>query len=306
MAERERIRQADIGEVMGKIFNIQRFSVYDGPGIRTVIFFAGCNLNCLWCHNPESISNKQQLKFNSDQCILCGKCFDLCENKAHEIVNGVHIIDRSKCKVCLACTKECYAESLVPVYREISVSELEKSILTDEEYYKQSQGGVTFSGGEPMLQVDFLCDILRICKGCDIHTAVDTAGAVNFTAFEKILPYCDLFLYDIKAYNNDVHKKLTGRTNELILENLTRLSKVADVWVRVPVVVGANISEMENIAEFLSGLNIIKCELLPYHKLGEGKYKSLGVVNKNVFDAPDDDVMGEIKGLFEKKNINIV
>ena len=277
--------------ITGKIFNIQRFSVYDGPGIRTVVFFSGCNLRCLWCHNPESISTKQQLKYSADQCILCSRCFDLCKNKAHELIaNGAHILNRGKCTVCLDCVKECYAEALVPVYREMTISKLEKSILTDEEYFRQSNGGVTFSGGEPMLQVDFLCEILKVCKNHNIHTAVDTAGAVKFGDFEKILPYCDLFLYDIKAYHSDVHKRLTGVSNALILENLKRLSEIDEVniWVRVPVIVGANTDEMADIAEFLSKINIKKCELLPYHKLGEGKYKSLGIDDENIYQTADD------------------
>jgi len=295
----------------GKIFNIQRFSVYDGPGIRTVVFFSGCNLTCQWCHNPESIPNKQQLKFNSDQCILCGKCFEICQNNAHEIVNGEHIINRSKCAVCLDCVKECYAEALVPVYSEMTISELEKSVLTDIEYFRQSNGGVTFSGGEPMLQIDFLREILKVCKKHNIHTAVDTAGAVGFEMFEKILPYCDMFLYDIKAYNSDIHKKLTGISNELILENLTRLSNIpgVNISVRVPVITRANISEMADIAGFLNSININKCELLSYHKLGEGKYKSLGITNPNsesIFDTPDDNLLGEIKTLFKSKSINIM
>jgi pyruvate formate lyase activating enzyme len=242
----------------GRIFNIQRFSVYDGPGIRTVVFFSGCNLKCLWCHNPESISNRQTLKFNAEQCIMCGRCFDLCPNHAHELKDGAHILNREKCTVCLNCVRECYAEALTPVYREITLAELEKSILTDIEYFKHSGGGVTFSGGEPMLQADFLRGILKICKARNIHTAVDTAGAFSFESFEKILPYCGLFLYDMKAFGNETHKRLTGVSNALILENLQKLSDIADVWVRVPVIPGANIDERSGIAEFLSGVNIKK------------------------------------------------
>jgi len=289
----------------GKIFNIQRFSIYDGPGIRTVVFFAGCNLRCLWCHNPESISSKQQLKFNSEQCILCGRCFAVCKNKAHELINGEHIINRANCEVCLNCAKECYAESLVPVCSDMTAAELEKSLLTDEEYFKQSEGGVTFSGGEPMIQADFLEEMLRACKNHGIHTAVDTAGAVGFDVFEKILPYCDLFLYDIKAYKSDIHKKLTGISNESILENLTKLSQIADVLVRVPVIAGANIDEMAGIAGFLSGININKCEFMPYHKLGAGKYKSLGIMDGEVFETPGDDLMNEIKDIFKRKGVNL-
>lgn len=288
---------------MGKIFNIQRFSVFDGPGIRTVVFFSGCNLKCGWCHNPESISIKQQLKFNRDQCILCGKCFDLCKNKAHELTGKNHTINRNKCKTCLECVNECYAEALVPVYSEISVSELERSILTDLEYFKNSNGGVTFSGGEPMLQIDFLCDILKICKNHKIHTAVDTAGAVDFKCFEKILPWCDLFLYDIKTCSENLHKKLTGKSNLQILENLKRLIKIAEVFIRIPVISGANTEDMENIAGFLKKMDINKCELLPYHKLGEGKYESLGIKNNNTFETPDKKSMEIIKKIFEKEGI---
>ena len=289
----------------GKIFNIQRFSIYDGPGIRTVVFFAGCNLNCAWCHNPESISSKEQLKFNSDQCILCGRCARSCEKKAHMIDKGLHIFDRDKCGLCLKCAKECYAEALVPVWREMTAAELEKSILTDEQYFSQSGGGVTFSGGEPMLQAGFLREILGACKSLGIHTAVDTAGAVGFGAFEKILPFCDLFLYDIKAYDSAVHKKLTGMPNGLILENLAELSKRSKVRVRVPAVAGANgnIGEMAGIAGFLGGIKINQCELLPYHRLGEGKYGSLGMANENAFDEPGESMMNDIREIFKKGNI---
>ena len=194
----------------------------------------------------------------------------------------------------------------MPICRDINIAELEKSILTDIEYFRQSNGGgVTFSGGEPMLQIDFLSDILKICKNNGIHTAVDTAGAVKFGDFEKILPYCDLFLYDIKAYNNDIHKKLTGISNELILENLTKLSqtKNANILVRIPVIAGANTDEMPDIAEFLRDINISKCEFLPYHKLGASKYKSLGITDAHVFDTPDDDLLNEIKDIFKRRNI---
>ena len=296
-----------------KIFNIQRFSVYDGPGIRTAVFSAGCNLRCGWCHNPESVSGAQQLKFNADQCILCGRCFDLCEKKAHGLCGGLHTINRNVCEVCLNCTKECYAEALVPVCREVNAAELEKSIITDEEYFKHSGGGVTFTGGEPMLQICDLEEILKICKNRGIHTAVDTAGAVDFGSFEKIIPYCDLFLYDIKTFDGALHKKLTGQSNELILENLKKLSEISKtggnfkLWVRIPVVGGANadIGEMTKIAGFLSGLNIDKCEFMAYHKLGEGKYKSLGLTAADSFKTPPPEFIEDIKNIFGRENIKI-
>lgn len=296
--------------INGKIFNIQRFSIHDGPGIRTVIFFSGCNLACRWCHNPESIAGKPQLEFYGERCISCGKCFDICPNNAHLLRNGSHVIDRSKCEICLKCADFCYAEAIVPVGREISLEQLEKAIATDEEYFKQSvTGGVTFSGGEPMLQVDFLEKILKSCKDRGIHTAIDTAGAVPFEYFERVIPYCGIFLYDIKAFNSEVHKQLTGISNEIILSNLKKLSESSsDIWIRIPVIKGGkinnigNIDEMQEIAMFLKDIKITKCELLPYHKLGDGKYKSLGLIPKD-FETPSENDMTEIRAIFAGNQI---
>lgn len=293
--------------INGKIFNIQRFSIHDGPGVRTVIFFNGCNLACRWCHNPESIAGKSQLEFYDERCISCGKCFDVCPNDAHIIQDGAHVIDRSKCTACLKCADFCYAESLVAVGREISIEQLEKAIATDEEYFKRSEtGGVTFSGGEPMLQIDFLEEILKSCVGRDIHTAIDTAGAVPFEYFERVLPYCGLFLYDIKAYNSGIHRELTGISNDIILANLKKLSESsANIWIRVPVIKGRefnNIGEMESIAAFLKDIKINRCELLPYHRLGDSKYKSLGLTPKD-FETPSEKEMTEIREIFARNQI---
>lgn len=287
-----------------KIFNIQRFSTYDGPGIRTVVFFCGCNLRCLWCHNPESVSMKNQIKFSPEQCIGCGLCADVCQQNAHlfDLIENerVHIYDREKCILCLDCTKTCYAEALLPVGREISVDELKKSILTDAEYYSASGGGVTFSGGEPMLQIDFLCEILRFCKENGIHTAVDTAGNVSYNNFEKILPWCDLILYDIKAYDDELHKKLTGVSNRLILENIKRLSKRGvDIFIRVPVIKGGNYEDMPNIIDFIKTLRVKKAEFLAYHELGVPKRKLLGIEKLNegedaTFTAPNSDEIARL------------
>ena len=299
-----------MGTDTGKIFNIQRFSIHDGPGIRTVVFFCGCNLSCGWCHNPEAISFKEQLEYYDERCILCGKCSDICQNNAHEFENGRHVFNRSNCVKCLKCAEYCYAESLVKVGSEMTLQELEDAVLTDKEYFIQnSEGGVTFSGGEPMLQIEFLERILKRCKNHGLHTAVDTAGFVSFEYFEKIISYCDLFLYDIKAFNSDTHKILTGVPNELILENLKKLAKIANIWVRVPVIKGSgdnlgNIHEMREIALFLKEINIKKCELLPYHKLGENKYNSLGLGYQK-YDAPDEIELNQIKKIFVENGINI-
>ena len=297
--------------IKGKIFNIQRFSIHDGPGVRTVVFFSGCNLSCKWCHNPEAISGKPVIQFYGERCISCGKCFDICPNNTHINQDGEHIIHRDNCAACFRCTDLCYAESLVFAGKEISTDELEKAIATDEEYFKQSNsGGVTFSGGEPMLQIDFLEQILKICTGRKIHTAVDTAGAVPFEYFERIMPYCDLFLYDIKAYNSDVHRQLTGITNELILDNLGKLALTlqslrSQIWIRIPVIKKGNIQEMKDIALFLKNIKADRCELLPYHKLGDSKYKALGLFPTE-YEPPSEGEMAEVREIFVKHNINIL
>lgn len=261
------------------IFDIQRNSYVDGPGIRTTVFFKGCNLRCKWCHNPESQNPKKEILFYHSKCTGCGRCRDLtvedenffCFNDAKEI-----------------CGKE------------YSVDEVLKEIVKDKAYYETSDGGVTFSGGECMLQIDFLCEILKMCKENDIHTAVDTAGHILWEHFEKILPYTDLFLYDIKSMNTYTHKKYVGVGNELILDNLARLLKSkACVWVRVPVVPGVNDTEeeMKNIKAFFETNGYPeKIELLPYHAMGEHKYEALG---KSVekFDVPNKEKIEKLKNI---------
>lgn len=263
------------------IYNIQRFSVHDGPGIRTVVFFKGCNLKCKWCHNPESISQTKQLEFYPEKCIGCGKCFLQCKKSCHYLnESGVHCIKRDSCISCLECVDSCYAEALIGVGNEMTTTELMEAILTDLLYYVNSNGGVTFSGGEAMLNIDFLEEILKLCKKNHIHTAIDTAGNVPFSSFERIVNYTDLFLYDIKAADSIIHKQLTGVGNELILSNLIKLDQLKkDIIVRIPFIPGMNDSELVKIAEITKKLNIIKTEVLGFHKLGDSKYSALNLPN---------------------------
>ena len=268
------------------IFDIQRNSFVDGPGIRTTVFFKGCNLRCKWCHNPESQSFEKQMMFYKDKCTGCGKCHEVCPN---------HL---KKCDFCGKCELYCPAEARKICGREYTSDEVLAEVIKDKAFYDNSGGGVTFSGGECMLQLDFLCEILEKCKSAGIHTAVDTAGNVPWESFEKILPFTDLFLYDIKAFGAELHRKGTGVSNELILENLKNLSGRADIIVRIPVIGGYNDNdeEIRQIADFLKQIKIIKAELLPYHAMGEHKYTALGR-NTESFNVPNKNFMNRSRQL---------
>ena len=269
------------------IFDIQRNSFVDGPGIRTTVFFKGCNLRCKWCHNPESQSFDKQMMFYKDKCTGCGKCREVCPN---------HL---QSCDFCGKCELYCPADARKVCGREYTPAEVFAEVIKDKAFYDNSGGGVTFSGGECMLQLDFLREILEKCKAAGIHTAVDTAGNVPWESFEKILPFTDLFLYDIKAFGAELHRKGTGVSNELILENLKNLSGRADIIVRIPVIGGYNDNdeEIRQIADFLKQIKIIKAELLPYHAMGEHKYTALGR-NTESFNVPNKNFMNRLQQLF--------
>ena len=262
------------------IFDIQRNSYVDGPGIRTTVFFKGCNLRCKWCHNPESQSFDKQMMFYKDKCTGCGKCREVCPN---------HL---QSCDFCGKCELYCPSDARKICGKDYTVDEVFEEIIKDKAFYDNSGGGVTFSGGECMLQLDFLREILEKCKSAGIHTAVDTAGNVPWKSFEKILPFTDLFLYDIKAFGAELHRKGTGVSNELILENLKNLSGRADIIVRIPVIGGYNDNdeEIRQIADFLKQIKIIKAKLLPYHAMGEHKYTALGR-NPESFNIPNNSFL---------------
>jgi pyruvate formate lyase activating enzyme len=266
--------------VTGTIFNIQRFSIHDGPGIRTTVFLKGCNLHCFWCHNPEAISNLPEIQFFPDKCITCGACVEVCPEDAQLLRGNQRLYLRELCTVCKECTDECFSGALVVSGKEYNTDEVIEEIKRDQEYYRFSGGGVTFSGGEPLLQQPFLKEMLIACQALDYHTAVDTAGNVPWKILEEVVPLTDLFLYDMKAFNEDTHRKGTGVSNQRILENLLQLSKTAkEIWIRIPVIPELNdsINEIDRIAAFLAPMkNISWIELLPFHTLGSEKYPSLG------------------------------
>ncbi len=262
------------------IFDIQRNSFVDGPGIRTTVFFKGCNLRCRWCHNPESRNFEKEILFYQNKCTGCGRCKEITADNIDFI---------------------CFSDAKEICGKEYTVDEVFGEIIKDKTFYETSGGGVTFSGGECMLQIDFLTEILKKCKDTGIHTAIDTAGHISWESFEKILPYTDLFLYDIKTMDEKKHKEYTGVTNRLILENIKNLLKTgADIWVRVPVIPGFNDNEeeMRSIRSFFEKNGYPKkIELLPYHAMGEHKYTALGE-EVHHFAVPNKEKIDELNAVF--------
>ena len=295
----------------GLIFDIQHFSISDGPGIRTTVFMKGCTLDCDWCHNPESINSQREVQTYFLKCIGCGRCFELCQNGAHAIIDGKRLYNRTVCQRCGTCTDNCYSGALVMTGEEKTVEQVVETIIRDINFYKDSGGGVTFSGGEPLLQADFVAEALEACHELGIHSAVDTAGNIPYMTFEKVMPHVDMYLYDLKEMDSDIHKKHTGAGNKLILENLKKLSREGKpIRIRIPVIPAVNDSpeNMAAIAEFLSDLaNIEAIEPLAYHNLGAGKLESMGMMGEEkVFSVPKKDSMKEIYSFFESKGFKVI
>ncbi len=282
----------------GIVTNIQRFSIHDGPGIRTTVFLKGCNLRCFWCHNPETLEPKPQLQIFPSRCIACGECFKRCPHGAHELVSvpetvGVQggsasasesvgkrrVFHRELCEACGRCAETCYAEALVLVGQCKSVEEVVEEVLRDRPFYETSNGGVTLSGGEPLLQRDFSYAILERCKQEGVHTAIETAANFPWERVASILPVTDLIMMDIKLMDSARHREYTGVPNERILDNALRLGQQPQpLIVRTPIIPGVNdnAEDVAAIAEFVAKLpNLLYYELLPFHPMGSGKYDSL-------------------------------
>ncbi|MGM9550870.1 MAG: glycyl-radical enzyme activating protein [Clostridia bacterium] len=285
------------------ISNIQRFSTKDGNGIRTTVFFKGCPLRCKWCHNPETFSPQYEVMYNRENCTLCTRCVNACPNGAITIEEDFLVTDKDKCTLCGKCTNVCYYNARETSGKEMSKEEIFDIILKDASFYQESSGGVTFSGGECTMFGEFLLGLLKMCKAYHIHTCIDTSGFAPYEVFEKILPYTDVFLYDIKAYSSDLHKSLTGVPNEIIWENLEKLCKNgADINLRLPIIEGCNafLEDFEKIAEKTSAMGIKKVNLLPYHDMGKYKYTKLGMeYDSNSMSTPAEEKMKEIKKIFE-------
>lgn len=267
--------------------DIKRFAVHDGPGIRTTLFLKGCPLNCIWCHNPESRKSTPELALYRNKCRLCGSCADVCA--CHLFENNGHDLDRSACAACGKCVSACPAEALELFGKTISADEAAALLLEDEIFYSDG-GGVTLSGGEPLLQSAFCAEVFRQLKERNIHCAADTCGCVPWKNFEEVLPYTDMFLYDFKCIDPEQHKKLTGRDNSLILENLKKLdTRGKTVEIRMPLVPGHNMKEeyIHGAGEYLASLSHISAvRLLPYHAFARSKFLAVGHVDTMPDVAP--------------------
>ena len=280
------------------IFAIKPFEIHDGDGIRTTVFFKGCPLRCRWCHNPESLSRKPQILFNKDLCVNCMKCTSLCQ--ANISKDNVHYFLRENCTLCRSCESACPREAFEIAGVDRSAEEITEELLHDEIFMKGSGGGVTFSGGEPLLQVDLCIEIAKRLKERDINIAVDTCGYVPRSAFDKIIPYTDTFLYDVKAYDEDAHIRCTGVSNKIILENLRYIDSLGKmIEVRIPYVPGYNDDQMEKIAELLKALRrVVGVRILPYHNYARSKYEALGIENTLPNALPSNEQIECAKALF--------
>lgn len=283
-------------KVIGRIFNIQRFSVHDGPGIRTTVFMKGCNLRCAWCHNPESYKGELQIRYQPEQCVECHICSQICSK-------GVYIMGKCRhnqeaCTSCGRCVQECLYGALQMWGEDKTVDEVMETVRKDKDYFYNSNGGMTVSGGEPLLQSEFVRELLKRAKEDNIHTALDTAANIPYEAFEKVLPFTDLILLDLKIMDDDMHKRYTGVSNKRILENAKCLLESSiKIQVRVPLIKGINDSQ-ENAAmlcEFVKGYsNVEEISLLPYHSMGIAKAESAGV-DMALFEPPTERQMEEIR-----------
>lgn len=264
------------------VSEIQRFCVHDGAGIRTNVFFQGCQLRCKWCQNPETISMKPVILYNQELCRGCGSCLETCTKGAISVDADVKLkTDRQGCDLCGACTKECYFLARSLSGRQYTVDEVYDLVMKDEVVYKNSGGGITISGGEPLLHREFNVELLKRCQEAGINTAIETAGYVPFTTIEAVSPYTDTFLFDCKAFTEAVHEEWVGVSNQLILENIRKLTDIHDnVVIRVPLIPGVNDSDEEfgRIVEFVSSLRQINSmHILPFHHFGSGKYSLIGI-----------------------------
>ena len=289
------------------VFNIQKFSTHDGDGVRTTIFFKGCPLKCRWCHNPESQRYEKELIFHHNKCVVCGKCVVKCPQQANSIVDGKLVFDRDKCTACGVCTDWCIKEAREIAGKEYTVDELVKEAMKDQIFYEQSGGGVTLSGGEVMAQnIDYIEQLCKRLHREGISVFIDTSGYTKYENLKRLIPFADVFLYDIKAIDSEEHKDYIGVDNALILENLVKLSNDgAGIYARLPIIGKVNATDeyINSVIRFLEDnhVKVQQVNLLPYHDIGKGKYASLDrPYDEASMVKPDKELMEHFKTMFEE------
>lgn len=299
----------------GIVFNIQKYSIHDGPGTRTLVFLKGCPLRCLWCSNPESQSPRPEILFEPERCTACGDCVPVCPERLHSLEPGpsgvVHAVDRgASCRGCGACADECLNGALRVSGKTMSVSEVVDAVMRDAPFYWQSGGGVTLSGGEASMQAAFAREVLMACRAEGVHTALETCGLADWETFRSLAPHVDLFLYDIKHMDDETHRRLTGAGNRRILDNLRGLFRMGGkALIRMALIPGLNDDPAALEAAFAMlreeaarGADIAGVEILPYHRYGEGKYRQLGREYACHAEPCPEDRLGEIKAFLAARS----
>jgi len=295
----------------GLIYDIQKFAIHDGPGIRTLVYMKGCPLKCLWCSSPHTQKFSPDLLYIESNCEPCQRCIDICPKEAIKLSDEKKIkVDRDLCDLCGQCVKACQNQALKLVGDERTVEELYQDVMKDSPFYRRSGGGVTVGGGEPTMQHEFVTAFLKECKKTFIHTALETCMYVKWEYLERILEHVDLLYFDIKHIDPRIHKEITGVSNELILENARKASEMLPIIIRIPLIPGLNDSEENllktgNFAAEL-GENLLRIELLPYHTFGTGNYEQLGRDYKlKDIEPPTEEYMNELKKIIESCGVKV-
>ncbi|MFH4621302.1 choline TMA-lyase-activating enzyme [Vibrio furnissii] len=316
-----RVQGNQDAEMKGRIFNIQKYSIYDGDGIRTLIFFKGCNLRCDWCANPEGLSSQFQVMVSHDKCVQCGKCADVCPAGVHHMRteatgNRVHYVDRRvDCTGCRQCEAVCMGDALDVMGKDVTVAELMDIIMQDYDFYMSSGGGVTLGGGELSLQTDFAVALLTACKAQMINTAIETQGTTRIENYEKLAKCVDLFLFDLKQIDSDQHRALFGIGNEGVKRNLERLVELgANIVIRMPLIRGYNDSydSITDAFEYVMALAkrgngcIQRIDVLPYHQFGKIKYDKLDMIYPIQHDLSySDEELTQLSEFFTQFDFDI-
>lgn len=301
-----------MNNMKGIVFDISRYCLDDGPGIRTTVYLKGCPLQCIWCHNPESNSQKIEIGYDIKRCIGCQLCSRICPRGCHEFQNGVHMFSRKKCIACGKCVEVCEIEALTQIGKMMTVDEVLKIVERDQAFYKSSNGGLTLSGGEMMFQFDFSKSLLKAAQEKGISTCVETSGFINKEKLLEIISYIDLFLYDCKQMNSYIHKEVTGVHNEIIINNLYEIDRLGkSIILRLPIIPGINdnkehFQKLGKLADDLK--NVLYLEVLPYHPLGLSKAQLLDKTMKyDSTEIPEsfqvDDWVRQIQFYTNKKVI---